>query len=242
MRLHLMRRHRANRDAVGSSTGTSRRRAAGTSVGTVLALLTASAAWALGAAPQASALSNGLALTPPMGWNSWNKFGCNVTEQKVESVADDMVSSGMAAAGYTYVDIDDCWMAASARRRRPPRPGPREVPRRDQRHRRVRALQGPEAGHLRERGHRDLRRLPRQPRPRADRRQQFRLLGCRPAQVRQLLPDDGTCPGSSSRRTDHARRARQRRGRQILFSLCEWGVDSVWTWGAGVGNMLADHR
>src|SRR5689334_8068822 len=108
-----MRRPVANRDAVGSITGKSRRRAAGTSVGTVLALLTASAAWALGAAPQASALSNGLALTPPMGWNSWNKFGCNVTEQKVESVADYMVSSGLAAAGYTYVDIDDCWMAGS---------------------------------------------------------------------------------------------------------------------------------
>jgi alpha-galactosidase len=52
---------------------------------------------------------NGLAKTPPMGWNSWNKFGCNVNERIVRSVADAMVSSGMKDAGYEYVVIDDCW-------------------------------------------------------------------------------------------------------------------------------------
>ena len=43
------------------------------------------------------ALDNGLAKTPPMGWNSWNKFGCNVSEKFVEEMADAMVSSGMKA-------------------------------------------------------------------------------------------------------------------------------------------------
>jgi len=52
---------------------------------------------------------NGLALTPPMGWNSWNKFACNVNEQTVRDTADAMVSSGMRDAGYQYVVIDDCW-------------------------------------------------------------------------------------------------------------------------------------
>lgn len=51
----------------------------------------------------------GLALTPPMGWNSWNKFACNVDENLIKSVADAMVSSGMKDAGYTYINIDDCW-------------------------------------------------------------------------------------------------------------------------------------
>ena len=51
----------------------------------------------------------GLALTPPMGWNSWNKFACNVDEKMIREIADAMVSSGMKAAGYTYVNIDDCW-------------------------------------------------------------------------------------------------------------------------------------
>ncbi|WP_207428764.1 glycoside hydrolase family 27 protein [Pedobacter sp. SYSU D00535] len=51
----------------------------------------------------------GLALTPPMGWNSWNKFACNVDEKMIREIADAMVSSGMKAAGYTYINIDDCW-------------------------------------------------------------------------------------------------------------------------------------
>jgi alpha-galactosidase len=51
----------------------------------------------------------GLAKTPPMGWNSWNKFGCNVSEQLIRETADAMVLSGMKDAGYQYVIIDDCW-------------------------------------------------------------------------------------------------------------------------------------
>jgi alpha-galactosidase len=58
------------------------------------------------------ALENGLARTPPMGWNSWNKFGCNVSESLIREVADQMVSSGMKDAGYQYVVIDDCWQVS----------------------------------------------------------------------------------------------------------------------------------
>ena len=53
--------------------------------------------------------ANGLALTPPMGWNSWNHFACNVSASLIEGQADAMVASGMKAAGYRYVIIDDCW-------------------------------------------------------------------------------------------------------------------------------------
>jgi len=52
---------------------------------------------------------DGLALTPPMGWNSWNNFGCNVDEKLIRETADAIVASGMKAAGYEYVVIDDCW-------------------------------------------------------------------------------------------------------------------------------------
>lgn len=51
----------------------------------------------------------GLALTPPMGWNSWNKFACNVDEKLIKETADAMVASGMKDAGYVYINIDDCW-------------------------------------------------------------------------------------------------------------------------------------
>ena len=50
-----------------------------------------------------------LAKTPPMGWNSWNKFGCDVSEELIMRIADAMVSSGMHNAGYEYIVIDDCW-------------------------------------------------------------------------------------------------------------------------------------
>src|SRR2546427_7383745 len=59
-----------------------------------------------------AALDNGLARTPPMGWNSWNHFGCNVSEQLIKETADAIVASGMRDAGYRYVVIDDCWEVA----------------------------------------------------------------------------------------------------------------------------------
>ena len=50
-----------------------------------------------------------LAATPPMGWNSWNKFGCDVSEALIRDTADALVASGMRDAGYQYLVVDDCW-------------------------------------------------------------------------------------------------------------------------------------
>jgi alpha-galactosidase len=52
---------------------------------------------------------NGLAKTPPMGWNSWNKFGIHISDKIVREMADAMVASGMKDAGYTFINIDDGW-------------------------------------------------------------------------------------------------------------------------------------
>ncbi|MBM0230937.1 ricin-type beta-trefoil lectin domain protein [Micromonospora sp. STR1_7] len=60
-------------------------------------------------APAAQALDNGVARTPPMGWNSWNSFGCNINETLIRQSADAIVSSGMRDLGYQYVVVDDCW-------------------------------------------------------------------------------------------------------------------------------------
>lgn len=46
-----------------------------------------------------------------MGWSSWNKHGCDINEKIIRDTADTMVSSGLAAAGYTFVNVDDCWSA-----------------------------------------------------------------------------------------------------------------------------------
>ncbi|KAK4270615.1 hypothetical protein QN277_019399 [Acacia crassicarpa] len=58
-------------------------------------------------------LANGLALTPPMGWNSWNHFGCQIDEKIIRETADALVATGLSKLGYTYVNIDDCWAELS---------------------------------------------------------------------------------------------------------------------------------
>ena len=62
------------------------------------------------AAPAGNGSYNGLALTPPMGFNDWNVFGCNVSAAQIESAALAMHRNGMQKAGYDYVNVDDCWI------------------------------------------------------------------------------------------------------------------------------------
>jgi alpha-galactosidase len=54
-------------------------------------------------------LDNGVGKTPPMGWNSWNKFRCRINEAIVQETTDLLVKTGLAAKGYRYVNLDDCW-------------------------------------------------------------------------------------------------------------------------------------
>ena len=62
------------------------------------------------AAVQATAQKwENLAETPQMGWNSWNKFQGNISEEVIKGIADAMVEEGLLEAGYTYLNIDDCW-------------------------------------------------------------------------------------------------------------------------------------
>ncbi|GAA0652564.1 hypothetical protein GCM10010174_90410 [Kutzneria viridogrisea] len=77
----------------------------------LVAVLVVLAALLTGSAPDLHPALGLLAPTPPMGWSSWNRFGCAVDEQVVQQAADAMVASGMRAAGYRYVNVDDCWMA-----------------------------------------------------------------------------------------------------------------------------------
>ncbi|SDW38062.1 alpha-galactosidase [Amycolatopsis xylanica] len=71
----------------------------------LLAFLVAMSAFTIVPAAEAS----GQLASPPMGWNSWNAFHCDINEQKIRTAADVLVSSGMRDAGYEYVNIDDCW-------------------------------------------------------------------------------------------------------------------------------------
>jgi alpha-galactosidase len=63
----------------------------------------------IGSGTPARALDNGVARTPPMGWNTWNTFGCNINETLIRQMADAIVNTGMRDLGYQYVVVDDCW-------------------------------------------------------------------------------------------------------------------------------------
>ncbi len=68
---------------------------------------------ALAPVSPASAAPGSPAVRPPLGWNSWNTFGCDISEARIRAAADAMVNSGMRAAGYQYVVVDDCWQATT---------------------------------------------------------------------------------------------------------------------------------
>jgi alpha-galactosidase len=178
------------------------------------------------------ALDNGLALTPPMGWNSWNKFAGNVSEALIKSVADAMAINGMKDAGYQYVIIDDCWQVgrdANGDILADPQRFPSGI----------KAL----ADYVHARG------------------LKFGIYSCagtntcagRPGGLFHEVQDartyaawgvdylkydwcnhaDETGEQAYSRMRDALRQA----GRPIVFSICEWGQNRPWLWGAGVGNL-----
>ncbi|MBD0734818.1 NPCBM/NEW2 domain-containing protein [Streptomyces sp. CBMA29] len=88
---------------------------AGAGAGLTALAATAAVTAQIAAAPPAAALDNGLALTPQMGFNNWNSTGCGsqFNEAMVKGIADLFVSQGLKAAGYTYVNLDDCWALPS---------------------------------------------------------------------------------------------------------------------------------
>jgi len=83
----------------------------------VAATLVLSPAIAADHAPGVETRSNGLALTPPLGWSSWNNFGEDINEQLLVETIDAMVANGMRDAGYVFVNLDDGWQRYKGPRR-----------------------------------------------------------------------------------------------------------------------------
>ncbi len=91
-------------------------------------LLLAALSLAIASPARAQTPPDQLAAHPPMGWNSWNKFACDINEKLIRETADSMVASGMRDAGYIYVNIDDCWMAPERDAQGRLQPDPKRFP------------------------------------------------------------------------------------------------------------------
>ncbi|MFI6151620.1 glycoside hydrolase family 27 protein [Kitasatospora sp. NPDC051170] len=227
-----------------------RRRLAGVLSALLLALAlplfspdAAAPAAAAGSIPAAAA-GNGLAATPQMGFNDWNAYGCNVSEALIKSTALAMHDNGMQSAGYEYVNIDDCWMTHSRGSDGRLVPDPGRFPdgikgTADY----VHSL-GLKLGIYESAGLQTCAGFPGSLGHETTDAQSFAAWGVDYLKYDNCYAGPGcwlnTCPNGTKApaqaRYTAMRDALAGTGRPILFSLCNWGEENVWTWGASVGN------
>jgi alpha-galactosidase len=180
----------------------------------------------------APAVDAGLAMRPPMGWNTWNKFGCNISEKLIRSAADELVSTGMKDAGYEYLVIDDCWHGA------------RDVhgdiqPDAERFPAGIKALadyvhsKGLKFGIYSDAGTRTCAKRPGSRGYEFQDAKQYAAWGV--DYLKYDWCDTSTQDAHSS--YDIMRQALNATGRPIVFSMCEWGTAKPWLWGAGIGNL-----
>ena len=177
-------------------------------------------------------LDDGLARTPPMGWNSWNRFHCDVSSQLIRETADAMVASGMKEAGYQYVVIDDCWQVdrgADGRIIADPARFPEGM----------KAL----ADHVHAKGlkfglYTDAGRRTCQGRPGSYGHEELDAKTYAEWGVDYVKIDWCNSQGLDAR-TQYAkfRDALKQAGRPIVFSICEWGFNQPWEWGSQTGHL-----
>jgi alpha-galactosidase len=209
----------------------------GWSVLIVATVLAATTTTVLSSATPAVAIDNGLARTPPMGWNDWNAFGCGVSESLVKQTADVMVSSGMAAAGYQYVNIDDCWMQSSRDSAGNLVPDYTKFPDGIAGTAAYIHGKGLKLGIYEDAGTQTCAGYPGSLGHEQQDANSFASWG-----VDYLKYDNCNNNGSTTTQQYIARYTAMRdalaaTGRQIVFSLCEWGVNAPWTWAPSVGNL-----
>jgi alpha-galactosidase len=191
-------------------------------------------------APSAAALDDGLAQTPPMGFNDWNSFGCNVSEDLIKSTADIFVKSGLKAAGYKYVNIDDCWMT----HQRDPQTG-RLVPDPVKFPDGIKGVadyvhsKGLKLGIYESAGSQTCAGYPGSLGHEKVDAQTFADWGVDYLKY-DNCGDHGDYPDTTQGYIDRygaMRDALEATGRPIVYSLCEWGVNQPWKWGASVGHL-----
>ena len=183
---------------------------------------------------QDTPVSKGLALTPAMGWNTWNKFACNVSDELVRGMADAIVKSGMKDAGYQYVVIDDCWQVS--------RDANGNIVADPQRFSNgMKAV----ADYVHSLGlkfgiYSDAGALTCQKRP-AGLGHEYQDARMYASWGVDYLKYDwcNTLPGQNAESSyANIRQALDASGRPIVLSICEWGTAKPWLWGKEVGGNL----
>jgi alpha-galactosidase len=190
-------------------------------------------ALALVVSTDASAQKNtDLALTPPMGWNSWNKFGCNINEGLIREIADAMATNGIKDAGYQYVNIDDCWHGTRDEQGFI-RPDPQRFPSG------IKALadyvhaKGLKLGIYSDAGAKTCGGRP------ASRGHEYQdALTYAQWGIDYLKYDWCNAEGLKAEGAYTTMRdALYATGRPIVFSICEWGSNNPWIWGPKIGHL-----
>jgi len=177
-------------------------------------------------------LDNGLARTPPMGWNTWNRFGCNVSDQLIRETADAMVATGMRDAGYRYLVIDDCWQVTRDS-------GGTIVPDPQRFPGGIAALaeyvhaKGLKFGIYTDAGTQTCEGRPGSYNHEEQDARTYASWGVDYVKV------DWCHHEGLDARTQYTkvRDALAGAGRPIVFSICEWGSNRPWEWAGGVGNL-----
>ena len=196
------------------------------------ALIFLLAVFMLSMAASSLAQEKSLASTPPMGWNSWNKFACNVSEDLIRQIADAMVASGLKDAGYQYIVIDDCWQVERDGRGNIVA-DPKRFPSG------MKALadyvhaNGLKFGLYSDTGTKTC-----QGRP-GSRGYEFQDARQYAAWGVDYLKYDWCSTSTQDAPSSYAlmRAALDASGRAIVFSICEWGNSKPWLWGKSAGNL-----
>ncbi|WP_410600669.1 NPCBM/NEW2 domain-containing protein [Amycolatopsis sp. lyj-90] len=199
------------------------------------ALVAACTLTALCAVPVAAVESPPPVATPPMGWNSWNKFGCDITEQLIRETADAMVTSGMKAAGYQYVNLDDCWAEKNRT------PDGKYEPHRTRFPSGIKALadyvhgKGLKLGIYTSAGTETCARTM----PGSLDHEEVDARTFADWGVDYLKYDNCHNQGRPAlERYTKMGEALKKTGRPIVYALCEWGENKPWEWGKGAGAQL----
>jgi len=186
----------------------------------------------------ASALDNGLARTPPMGISTWGGYGCDVNEEAVLSIADDLVSLGLRDLGYNIIQIDDCWSNKTGRS-----PSGELVPNMTSFTRGIKFVAdhvnklGFKLGIYTDIGIKTCAGFPGSQGHSCQDAQTFADWGIQYVKQDYCYMDENACGTTGEKCYGEMSECLNKTGKPIIYGLCSWGSDSPWTYGPKIANL-----